>query len=202
MHIVWETLEFIANTILFVFSGVMIGYSVTDKHNEVNLLTGPMIGYAIVMYIFCNLIRAVVVAMCYPLLRISGYGMDWRRATVVAFGGLRGAVGLALALIVKLNDKVKDSEFKSVLLLHMGVVRVLTLLINASLTPTVLKLVGLRETSPAKIQFLDYATRNVDAIMEETLELMRYGNLEGRPGLGRGQVACGLTAAISRERGP
>ena len=181
MHIVWETLEFIANTILFVFSGLMIGYSVTDKHNEVNLLTGPMIGYAIVMYIFCNLIRAVVVAMCYPLLRISGYGMDWRHATVVAFGGLRGAVGLALALIVKLNDKVKDSEFKSVLLLHMGVVCVLTLLINASLTPTVLKLVGLRETSPAKIQFLDYATRNVDAIMEETLELMRYGNLEGDP---------------------
>ena len=39
-----------------------------------------------------------------PLLSRIGYGLTWRNSTVMIWGGLRGAVGLTLALIVNQNQ--------------------------------------------------------------------------------------------------
>ena len=38
-----------------------------------------------------------------PILMRIGYGLTWQSAVVVCWGGLRGAVGLALALQVYLD---------------------------------------------------------------------------------------------------
>lgn len=46
-----------------------------------------------------------------PLLKRIGYGLSWQNGVVMVWGGLRGAVGLALALIV-LHDKDLDEEGK------------------------------------------------------------------------------------------
>ena len=46
-----------------------------------------------------------------PLLKRIGYGLSWQNGVVMVWGGLRGAVGLALALIV-LHDKDLDVEGK------------------------------------------------------------------------------------------
>ena len=35
-----------------------------------------------------------------PILTHIGYTVDWKQVTVITWGGLRGAVGLALALVV------------------------------------------------------------------------------------------------------
>ena len=35
-----------------------------------------------------------------PVLTNIGYTVDWKQVTVITWGGLRGAVGLALALVV------------------------------------------------------------------------------------------------------
>ena len=40
-----------------------------------------------------------------PVLAHMGYGLSWQNAVVVMWGGLRGAVGLALALQVALDYK-------------------------------------------------------------------------------------------------
>ena len=48
--------------------------------------------------------RATIIALFSPLLKRIGYGLTWRSATVMAWGGLRGAVGLALALTVAHNE--------------------------------------------------------------------------------------------------
>ena len=41
-----------------------------------------------------------MIIMLSPVLMRTGYGMPWRNATVLIWGGLRGAVGLAMALMV------------------------------------------------------------------------------------------------------
>ena len=38
-----------------------------------------------------------------PILMRIGYGLSWQNAVVAAWGGLRGAVGLALALQVYID---------------------------------------------------------------------------------------------------
>ena len=50
--------------------------------------------------------RAVVIAVLSPILRYIGYGLTWRSAAVLTWGGLRGAVGLALAIIVHQEDRL------------------------------------------------------------------------------------------------
>ena len=57
-----------------------------------------MIGETITVYILVVAIRLVVITLLYPILQRTGYGVDWKTALVMLWGGLRGAVGLALAL--------------------------------------------------------------------------------------------------------
>jgi len=58
------------------------------------------IGYAILIYLGINAVRFVTVGIFYPLLARLGTGFDWKIMLVVVWGGLRGSVGLALALVV------------------------------------------------------------------------------------------------------
>jgi len=44
--------------------------------------------------------RGLVIAILSPILRHTGYGMSWQEGVVMTWGGLRGAVSLALALQV------------------------------------------------------------------------------------------------------
>lgn len=56
--------------------------------------------------LFC---RGLVIAIFSPILRHTGYGLSWQEGMVMTWGGLRGAVGLALALQVAHHDEI-DSE--------------------------------------------------------------------------------------------
>ena len=42
----------------------------------------------------------MVIGGLMPILTHIGYTVDWKQVTVITWGGLRGAVGLALALVV------------------------------------------------------------------------------------------------------
>ena len=42
-----------------------------------------------------------MIAVCFPALRRTGYSTSWEQALFMVWGGLRGAVGLALALFAK-----------------------------------------------------------------------------------------------------
>lgn len=47
--------------------------------------------------------RGLVMMTFSPILMRIGYGLSWQNAVVTAWGGLRGAVGLALALQVYID---------------------------------------------------------------------------------------------------
>ena len=44
--------------------------------------------------------RFIVLGSLMPILTHIGYHIDWKQMIVITWGGLRGAVGLALALVV------------------------------------------------------------------------------------------------------
>lgn len=48
----------------------------------------------------CPAHRLFIVSLCVPVLSKIGYSLSWQHAVVISWGGLRGAVGLALALVV------------------------------------------------------------------------------------------------------
>ena len=52
------------------------------------------------LYVMVQLSRLIVVVLLFPGLAMSGYGLNWREATILVWSGLRGAVALSLALVV------------------------------------------------------------------------------------------------------
>jgi hypothetical protein len=108
------------------------------------------------LYIGIQVIRAFSVIVFMPLLKRIGIGINAAKATVLIWGGLRGAVSLALALIIA-QDTLLDKELgDQVLFLTAGIV-VLTIVINSSTMTMVLKYLKLDRLPPAKQASLDKA---------------------------------------------
>ena len=103
---------------------------------EVHISTTPFSTYMIwlfVIYIGLFTIRAFMLTCLYPLLSRMGYGVQPKECVMMTWGALRGAVSLALALLVENDNNLLCTVQKSVLELTAGIVA-LTLLINAPTT--------------------------------------------------------------------
>ena len=79
---------------LFFLAGIIIGNTVIERHNAI---TAADFGYLIVLFVAIIIIRGLMMLLFFPILqKVSDYGLHWKDATVAAWGGLRGAVGLGM----------------------------------------------------------------------------------------------------------
>ena len=97
----------ILNTIIFLICGTKLGEVLTSSlaidANDAVKYDGTVdldLAKVLVAYLGINAVRLAVVGLFFWPLRQLGTGFDWRTALVVVWGGLRGSVGLALALII------------------------------------------------------------------------------------------------------
>ncbi|XP_072989939.1 sodium/hydrogen exchanger 8 [Typha latifolia] len=160
LHHFWEMVAYIANTLIFILSGVVIAEGVlrNEDHFERH---GTSWGYLILLYIFVQISRTLVVGMLYPFLRYFGYGLDWKEAIILVWSGLRGAVALALALTVKRTSDSADQsylkpEVGTLFVFFTGGIVFLTLIVNGSTTQLFLRLLGMDKLSASKIRILEY----------------------------------------------
>ncbi|KAH7570798.1 hypothetical protein JRO89_XS05G0192200 [Xanthoceras sorbifolium] len=130
-------------------------------------------GYLILLYVFVQVSRFVVVGTLYPFLRYFGYGLDWKEATILIWSGLRGAVALSLSLSVKASlcilvvetpEPKRSSDGSSYITSDVGTLFVfftggivfLTLIVNGSTTQYVLHFLEMDKLSATKRRILDY----------------------------------------------
>ena len=66
--------------------------------------------------------RSASFALLYPAMSSVGYGVTVGECVVSVYGGLRGAVGLALALTVRLDPNINDVIGEKVLFHCAGIV--------------------------------------------------------------------------------
>jgi NhaP-type Na+/H+ or K+/H+ antiporter len=83
------------------------------------------------LYICIHVTRALVVACFWPFLKTMGYGITWKEACILVYGGLRGAVGMVMGLIVEHNQFVNPATAQMIAFHTSGIV-LLTLFINGS----------------------------------------------------------------------
>nr|ALH21662.1 putative plasma membrane Na(+) /H(+) antiporter [Artemisia japonica] len=158
LHHFWEMVSYIANTLIFILSGVVIAEGILAgdsilKHEE------SAWGYLILLYVLLQLSRAIVVGSLYPLLRYFGYGLDWKEAIVLVWSGLRGAVALSLSLSVKQSSDSSpwiNRETGTLFVFFTGGIVFLTLIINGSTTQFVLRMLDMDKLSAAKRRILDF----------------------------------------------
>lgn len=141
LHEFWELFAFIANTLIFIIVGVVIAEQVAFSGKNLIIL--------LILYAGVHVIRALVILIFYPLMKRAGYGLPKRDAVIVWYGALRGAVGLALALIVAGENAIPEEIRGQFLFLTAGLVT-LTLLVNATTIKPLVNWLGLTKISPAK----------------------------------------------------
>lgn len=143
LHHFWEMLTFVANTVLFILTGVIIAKT-TNESTLKGTLNASDLGYSLIVYFEVLFARAAVIVLLFPILTRRGYGLTFADAAVCWWGGLRGAVGLALALAVNEGDaSYADRKVGPMALLCTGVVVVLTLAVNGTTTGFLLQRLGL-----------------------------------------------------------
>ena len=90
MHEFWELVAFVANVIIFIVVGVVIAQNANPQAWFCNSWSS----------LCCHTCCEHIMGVFYPLMKKAGYGLPTKDAIVVWWGALRGAIGLALALVV------------------------------------------------------------------------------------------------------
>ena len=151
-----------AETVIFILSGIFVA-------RQDFSLSAADFGYAFVLYIVVHIVRAIVVAILAPVLRAQGYGLSLDRGILIVWGGLRGAVSLALALSVTLDPIVmrRHKQMAGLMFWHTSMLVMMTLLVNATTVKKLVQALGLHLVSPSKELLFGVAMREIDRAGEK-----------------------------------
>jgi len=152
VHNVWMVLGFGAETLIFLISGIMIGYH--------NIISFENVGKSIVLWVLLVIIRFVLLMGFLPCMQRMGYKMDWRHVALMTWGGLRGALAVFLALIV-VNEHGIDKEISKVILFHSSMIALLTLMVNGTTTGILVEKLKLSKESDTTKKFMYIFTEKV-----------------------------------------
>ncbi len=138
LHHFWELTAYIANTLIFFLVGLVVAQSI-----EHALLRDLLIVFAI--YIGIMGIRFAVSFLFRPVANCFVDKITFPDITLISWGGLRGAVSLALALIVSQEHSIDAGLRNQVLLITAGVV-FLSILVNGTSMKKLLSIFGYDKT--------------------------------------------------------
>lgn len=145
----WHMLEYLGNSIIFFLAGALTG-SVMARIQAEDYV------HLIVIYVTATFIRGSLIFFSRPLL--DNFAEDSQSritaadALVMTWGGLRGAIGLALAIQVQMeraDGRVTEADADRVLFYVSGIAA-LTLLINATSSPGLVKWLGITQLPATK----------------------------------------------------
>jgi len=110
--------------------------------------------------------RMLTMVILYPFLERQGYGLSVNEFWVIVYGGLRGAIGLALALLVVGNSDLRR-RYRTQLMLHVSSIVLLTLFINATTMGYLVKMLGLTELDEYQKRMLRLVFQHLGERVEE-----------------------------------
>jgi len=129
LHSVWTWVQYACETLIFLMTGLLIGHTVLFQEDSTIEVSDW-----IKMFLFYGFLigaRALMAFAFLPILKRHGYGLNGKEFMVLVWGGLRGALGLALALMVAFDDGL-PKRMRDLILFHTAGMAVLTLVINGT----------------------------------------------------------------------
>ncbi|CAL1297054.1 unnamed protein product [Larinioides sclopetarius] len=167
IHTDWRLLSVYANTLIFVIVGVLISVHLSMHYDSKDALL------VFATYFVLTVLRGIMIGLFYPFLKCTGYGLTWKESIVLAWGGLRGAVGVALALIFVSNPKIEKSEDTSKVLVQVSGIIILTLIINANTVKFVMKLIRFKDVTLVHRLSMGNAIACVTEVREKSIRICK-----------------------------
>ena len=175
-HDFWHITEHLLNSVLFTMAGAIWG-GIIMQMNGVDWL------YLLVLYGLVVAIRFALVFAFYPITTRMGIGQSLKEAIFMSYGGLRGAVGISLALLLSAevykyteSDSQTSSQYREFVEKLFGLtggVSFLTLVINGPTSGPILKRLGLvTPTETRKSVVSNYEQHMKEAVLLSYLSLL------------------------------
>ncbi len=162
----WEQFGFWANSLIFLFAAMLVPRLMGDA----SLIDYLMIG---VVFVATLGARALVVFGLLPLLRVAHIGqrVGRRYKAVMCWGGLRGAVSLALALAVTEHQAVDPDARNFIAVVTTGFV-LATLFVNGTTLRSLIRVLGLNQLSAVESTMRNQAlTVALEDLQERTAQI-------------------------------
>mmetsp|Transcript_33607 Transcript_33607/g.81286 ORF Transcript_33607/g.81286 Transcript_33607/m.81286 type:complete len:1009 (-) Transcript_33607:31-3057(-) len=163
MEHVWGMFEHCATVLIFLLGGMIFGNIVlaSEYIRMVDFL------WLILLYASMMAIRFLVLLLCFPILRVTGLGCGFRELVVLWWAGLRGSVGMALAILMDLDPNISAKQGSEIMFL-VGGVAALTLTVNAGTMPKLLDFLEITARPEVHSAMLDHIMGRIN---EAALEL-------------------------------
>lgn len=151
----WVLLEHLLNTILFTLGGAVWGAIIANGESHGDF-TAKDWGYLIVLYILLTVVRFVLFFLAFPVTSRIGLKTNWKETLFQVYGGLRGAVGIALAIALDhsvMTNVGEDSIFAEQTTKAFGMIggmAFLTLVINGTSAGPLLIKLGLADSTETR----------------------------------------------------
>ena len=129
MHAFWEYAVYVMETLIFIMTGLFIGDRILLNDDSTIVVAD---WWKMLAFYFCMIAsRFIAVGVMWPLLKKTGYGLDTKQYIVLCYGGLRGSLGLILALAIGGSDLYTD-RMRDIVVFYMGGMATLSLMINGT----------------------------------------------------------------------
>lgn len=170
VHTVWSFVQYGCETIIFLLTGVIVGKEMIaqDSITFTDWLKLP------VFWALMVVARAIMVFIFLPALKYFGYGINKAEMWVLIWGGLRGALGLTLALMVAVDEDLLDEErypngkrLRQLTIFYMSGVATLTLLINGTTCGALVSYLQMIEVPQIRGRIVQNSVRNLSNECED-----------------------------------
>lgn len=105
MHAVWGFLSFVIESLLFILTGSYLGvFFIKRDHSGLrpNILDVGVIWQLLIFQVLLFLLRGLILVLFwFPINKSGKKQLNWKDILVMTYAGLRGAIGLSLALVVR-----------------------------------------------------------------------------------------------------
>eukprot|EP00636_Phaeomonas_parva_P016734 CAMPEP_0118861900 /NCGR_PEP_ID=MMETSP1163-20130328/7276_1 /TAXON_ID=124430 /ORGANISM="Phaeomonas parva, Strain CCMP2877" /LENGTH=1346 /DNA_ID=CAMNT_0006795747 /DNA_START=269 /DNA_END=4309 /DNA_ORIENTATION=+ len=150
----WEMLAYFGNTLIFTIAGIVVALHTFGKFDAWDL------GMLFIIYFTLLLGRIGVFALLFCMKKAHGTPPAWQDYAVSVWGGLRGAVGLALGLFVWKESEICDNVGDKILFHCAGIV-VLTVVVNGVSMRNVLSILKMNVVSQERKMVIKDAYQRV-----------------------------------------
>jgi len=150
IHTIWHMIEFVGNTVIFVLAGLIFGGICMDAYGAIGFLDVMAL---FVLYLSSMVVRGIMFFFLWLPLNMTGQRVTLMEGVVIIWAGMRGAVGLLMAVIADRSPATNEVDGTRIMF-HVGGTAALMLLVNGPMMPWVLRHTGLMRTSSEQKRML------------------------------------------------